>query len=199
MMPTYPLKYSRRAARTAFLAFLLLTTGRAFADNSKISPDLQPKLLRVLQEQEFERLGGTRTIKVEVRLVAATHRDLAKMVADGRTHWDGVRNFQAAANMRAMKAGDHAFFYHSNEGKEIVGVVEIVKPFYPDPNDASGKFGLVDVAPVVAAGRPVTLTEMKQTAELTGMALLRQSRLSVCPVTDHEWEVVCRMGAIPAK
>jgi predicted RNA-binding protein with PUA-like domain len=119
-----------------------------------------------------------------------------QMVKDKRTHWDGVRNFQAAASLRAMKPGDCAFFYHSNEGKEIVGVVEIVKPFYPDPADDSGKFGLIDVAPVVAAGRPVTLAEMKQTPELAGMALLRQSRLSVCPVSDREWQVICRMGQI---
>ena len=119
-----------------------------------------------------------------------------QMVKDKRTHWDGVRNFQAAANMRAMKKGDRAFFYHSNEGKEIVGVVEIVKPFYPDASDDSGKFGLVDVAPVVPAGRPVTLAEMKQVPELAGMALLRQSRLSVCPVSDREWQVICRLGDI---
>jgi len=122
-----------------------------------------------------------------------------RFVEEGKAVWDGVRNFQAAANLRAMKPGDRAFFYHSNEGKEIVGVVEIVKPFYPDPTDSGGKFGLVDVAPVVAAGRPVTLAEMKQTPELAGMALLRQSRLSVCPVGDSEWDTICRMGEIPAK
>lgn len=120
-----------------------------------------------------------------------------RMVKDKRTHWDGVRNFQAAANMRAMKAGDRAFFYHSNEGKEIVGVVEIVKTFYPDPKDDTGKFGLVDVAPVVAARRPVGLAEMKQNPQLAGMALLRQSRLSVCPVGDREWQVICRIAEIP--
>src|SRR5438045_9469190 len=80
-----------------------------------------------------------------------------QMVKDKRTHWDGVRNFQAAANLRAMKPGDRAFFYHSNEGKEIVGVVEIVKPFYPDTADDGGKFGLIDVAPVVPAGRLVQM------------------------------------------
>src|SRR6266853_3375609 len=113
-----------------------------------------------------------------------------QLVADGRTHWNGVRNAQALNNLRAMKVGDRAFFYHSNEGKEIVGVVEVVKPFYPDPSDDSGKFGLIDVAPVVPAGRPVTLAEMKQTPELAGMALLRQSRLSVCPVGDSEWDTI---------
>ncbi|HEX3538637.1 MAG TPA: EVE domain-containing protein [Stellaceae bacterium] len=122
-----------------------------------------------------------------------------RMVQDKRTHWDGVRNFQAAANMRAMKKGDRAFFYHSNEGKEIVGIVEIVKPFYPDPGDDSGKFGLVDIAPIAPVGRPISLAEMKQVPELAGMALLRQSRLSVSPVSDREWQVICRMGEIPSQ
>jgi predicted RNA-binding protein with PUA-like domain len=121
-----------------------------------------------------------------------------RMVADRRTHWDGVRNFQAANNLRAMKPGDRAFFYHSNEGKEIVGVVEIVRPFYPDPADPDGKFGMVDVAPLAPAGRAVGLAEMKQVPELAGMALLRQSRLSVSPVTEQEWRVICRLGDIPA-
>ena len=119
-----------------------------------------------------------------------------RLVQDGRTHWDGVRNFQAANNLRAMKAGDRAFFYHSNEGKEIVGIVEIVRPFYPDPGDPDGKFGRVDVAPLAPVKKPVRLAEMKQTSELAGMALLRQSRLSVCPVSDAEWRVICRMGGL---
>jgi predicted RNA-binding protein with PUA-like domain len=119
-----------------------------------------------------------------------------QLVKDGRTHWDGVRNFQAANNLKAMKNGDRAFFYHSNEGKEIVGVVEIVRPFYPDPADPGGKFGMVDVAPVMPVKRTVTLTEMKATPELSGMSLLRQSRLSVCPVSDQEWGVICRMAGI---
>ena len=121
-----------------------------------------------------------------------------QMVRDKRTHWDGVHNFQAANNMKAMKAGERAFFYHSNEGKEIVGVVEIVREFYPNPNEPSPHFGLVDVAPVAPVKTPVTLTEMKATQELKNMALIRQSRLSVCPVTDAEWAVVCKMAGIEA-
>src|SRR5712671_4247235 len=109
-----------------------------------------------------------------------------QLVKDGRTHWDGVRNFQAANNLRAMRPGDRAFFYHSNEGKDIVGVIEIVRSFYPDPKDPSGKFGMVDVAPVMPVKQPVSLAEMKGVPELAGMSLLRQSRLSVCPVNDAE-------------
>jgi predicted RNA-binding protein with PUA-like domain len=121
-----------------------------------------------------------------------------QMVADGRTHWDGVRNFQAANNMKAMKEGDRAFFYHSNEGKEIVGIVKIVRTFYPDPNDPGGKFGMVDVAPDRPVKTPVTLAEMKGIPELAGFSLIRQSRLSVCPVSDAEWAKICEMAGIAA-
>jgi predicted RNA-binding protein with PUA-like domain len=121
-----------------------------------------------------------------------------QMVKDGRTHWDGVRNFQAANNLRAMKVGDRAFFYHSNEGKDIVGVVEIARTAYPDPGDPSGKFVMVDIAPVLPVKQPVSLAEMKGVPELSSFSLLRQSRLSVCPVTDKEWAVICKMAGIPA-
>jgi predicted RNA-binding protein with PUA-like domain len=119
-----------------------------------------------------------------------------KMVTDGRTNWDGVRNFQAANNLRAMNEGDQAFFYHSNEGKEIVGIVEVVRPFYPDPAEPGGKFGMVDVAAVMPVRTPVCLAAMKRMPELAGMALLRHSRLSVCPVSDTEWRVICKMAGI---
>jgi predicted RNA-binding protein with PUA-like domain len=122
----------------------------------------------------------------------------SQLVADGRTRWDGVRNAQALNNLRAMQPGDRAFFYHSNEGKDIVGVAEVVAAFYPDPTDKAGKLGMVDIAPVMPAARPVTLAAMKANPELAGMALLRQSRLSVCPVTDHEWVLICQMAGIPA-
>lgn len=120
------------------------------------------------------------------------------MAADGRTHWDGVRNFQAANYLRAMRQGDRAFFYHSNEGKDIVGVVEIVRPFYPDPADPSGKFGMVDVAAVSPVNKPVSLADMKGAPALAGIALLRQSRLSVCPISDTEWRVICEMAGVSA-
>ncbi len=119
-----------------------------------------------------------------------------RLVADGKTKWDGVRNAQALNNMRAMKPGEQAFFYHSNEGKDIVGIAEIVTGFYPDPNDGSGKLGMVDVKAVKPVANPVSLAEMKAKPELAGMALLRQSRLSVCPVTDREWQVICEMAGV---
>ena len=120
-----------------------------------------------------------------------------RLVADGRTHWDGVKNPQALNNLRAMRAGDRVFFYHSNEGKDIVGIAEVVRIFYPDPNDTSGKLGMVDIAPVMPVEKRVTLTAMKANPELAGLSLIRQSRLSVCPVGDHEWKVICGMAGIP--
>jgi len=121
-----------------------------------------------------------------------------RLVADGRTNWDGVRNAQALNNLRAMKIGDRAFFYHSNEGKEIVGVVEVVKAFYPDPADKSGKLGMVDVKPLMAAAVRVGLPAMRAKSELAELSLLRQSRLSVCPVSAQEWTVLCGMAGITA-
>ena len=110
-----------------------------------------------------------------------------QMVKDGRTHWDGVRNHQAAANLKAMRVGDTAFFYHSNEGKEIVGIVEIMRESYPDPSDDAGRFVMVDVSPVQAVKVPVTLAQMKVDAALVDLALIRQSRLSVVPISDAHW------------
>ncbi|MGH7045427.1 MAG: EVE domain-containing protein [Stellaceae bacterium] len=123
----------------------------------------------------------------------------AQLVADGRTNWDGVRNAQALNNLKAMQPGDRAFYYHSNEGRDIVGIAEVVAPFYSDPNDKAGKLGMVDLAPVMPVARPVTLAAMKANPELAGMALLRQSRLSVCPVSDHEWQVICEMAGVSAE
>src|SRR6267142_3890708 len=120
-----------------------------------------------------------------------------QLVADGRTNWNGVRNAQALNNLRAMKPGDRAFFYHSNEGKEIVGVVEVVKDFYPDPSDQSGKLGMVDVKPVMPVAVKVGLPAMRANSELSNLSLLRQSRLSVCPVSEGEWRAICGMAGIP--
>ena len=95
-----------------------------------------------------------------------------------------------------MKPGERVFFYHSNAGKDIVGIAEIIRSFYPEPSDESGKLGMIDVKPIMAVRKPVTLAEMKAKPGLSGMSLLRQSRLSVCPVTDHEWQIICEMAGI---
>ncbi len=118
-----------------------------------------------------------------------------QMVKDGRTHWDGVRNHQAAINLKAMRVGDEAFFYHSNEGKEIVGIVEIVKEAYLDPSDPAGRFVMVDVAPKRPVARAVTLAEMKAREDFADLALIRQSRLSVVPVSDAHWSLINAMAA----
>lgn len=120
-----------------------------------------------------------------------------RLVADGRTHWDGVRNPQALNNLRAMKLGDRAFFYHSNEGREIVGVVEVIRTFYPDAADKSGKLGMVDIRPVVPVAKRVGLPAMKANSELANLSLLKQSRLSVCPISESEWAALCKMAGIP--
>ena len=117
-----------------------------------------------------------------------------QLVADKKTHWNGVRNHQAAANLKAMKKGDLAFFYHSNEGREIVGIAEIVKTAYPDPTDESKKFVMVDIAPVKKLKNAVTLADIKAHKDLSAMALVKQSRLSVCPVNEKEWKTICALG-----
>jgi predicted RNA-binding protein with PUA-like domain len=119
-----------------------------------------------------------------------------QLVADGSTNWNGVRNAQALNNLRAMRLGDRAFFYHSNEGKQIVGVVEVIKTFYPDAADRTGKLGMVDIKPVRPAVTPVGLPAMRANPQLTGLSLLKQSRLSVCPVNDSEWSTLCKMAGI---
>lgn len=110
--------------------------------------------------------------------------------------WNGVRNHAAKLNLMRMKKGDQAFFYHSNIGKEIVGIVEIVREHYPDPTDASGKFVCVDVKAVKAMPKPVTLAAIKADARFAEMALIKLSRLSVQPVTAMEWKALCKMGGL---
>ncbi len=118
-----------------------------------------------------------------------------QMVADGRTHWDGIRNHQAAINLKAMRVGDLAYFYHSNEGKEIVGIIKIVREAYPDPGDEAGRFVMVDVEAVKPVVRAVTLAEMKARPELAEFGLIRQSRLSVVPVGAAHWQMILDMAA----
>jgi predicted RNA-binding protein with PUA-like domain len=122
----------------------------------------------------------------------------AQQVAAGKkgTSWNGVRNHAAKLNLMAMKLGEQAFFYHSGEGKEIVGVVEVSKLYYPDPTDETGKFGMVDFRAVRALPKPVTLEAIKADKRLTNMTLVKLSRLSVQPVTDAEWKIVSAMGGM---
>jgi predicted RNA-binding protein with PUA-like domain len=115
---------------------------------------------------------------------------------DGKTGWTGVRNFQASANMKKMQKGDRVFFYHSNEGLEIVGIMEIAKEYHPDPTDKTEKFGMVEVKPVAPVPTPVSMKEIKATPALKDMVLVKNSRLSVQPVTAAEWKLVCKMGGV---
>lgn len=112
--------------------------------------------------------------------------------------WDGVRNHQASNNMKAMKIGDQGFFYHSVNEKCIVGIVEVCAEYHPDDTDASGRFGMVDVKAVRPFNRPVTLAEVKADERLADFGLVRQSRLSVVPVTEEQWSMICEMGETEA-
>ncbi len=118
----------------------------------------------------------------------------ADHVKAGSAEWDGVRNYQAANNMKAMKIGDLVFFYHSVNEKQVVGIAEVVKEYYPDPTDASGRFGMVDIKAIRPMVRPVTLADIKAEPKLSELALVRQSRLSVLPVKPAEWKIICAMG-----
>lgn len=115
---------------------------------------------------------------------------------DGQTFWDGVRNYQARNNLKAMKKDDLVLFYHSNEGLCIVGLAKVVKEFYPDPTVDDDRWVAVDLAPVMTIPTPITLKEMKQTAGLENLALIKQGRLSVCPVTTDEFNLILKMGGI---
>ena len=112
------------------------------------------------------------------------------LVRDGRTVWDGVRNNQAALYLKAMKVGDRALFYHSQVGLEVVGVAGVSKGAFLDPSDAAGRFVAVEVSPVRKLASPVTLAQMKADPRLANMAMFRQFRLSVAPVTDGEWAAI---------
>jgi predicted RNA-binding protein with PUA-like domain len=126
------------------------------------------------------------------------HWSWADQVKAGTAEWDGVRNHQANNNMKAMKVGDRGFFYHSVNEKSIVGVVEVVREHYPDPSDASGRFGMVDVRAVTAVKTPVSLVQIKAEPALQELALIRHSRLSVLPVDAKSWKLICRMAGVKA-
>ncbi len=117
-------------------------------------------------------------------------------VADGRTDWDGVKNHQAAKNMKAMSVGDRAFFYRSVKDPAVLGIMEVVRAAYPDPDDPEGPFVRVDLAPVQPLPEPVPLASIKATPDLADLALVRQSRLSVMPVDEAAWALICRMGGL---
>ena len=110
--------------------------------------------------------------------------------------WDGVRNYQAAKNLKTMKRGDQCFFYHSNIGKEIVGIGEVVKEHYLDRTDQSGRFVAVTVKFVKKFKKPVTLEEIKKSKELSHLSLIKQSRLSVMPIDAKSWKILNKMGKI---
>jgi len=114
----------------------------------------------------------------------------------GNEPWDGVRNFQAQKNMRAMKVGDKCFFYHSGKSRQIVGIVEVIKGPYPDPDDETGRFCLVDVAAKKPVPVPVSLADIKADERLSELALVRQSRLSVVPIDEDSWQIICAMGGL---
>ncbi|HET6606950.1 MAG TPA: EVE domain-containing protein [Rhodopila sp.] len=117
-----------------------------------------------------------------------------QQVANGVEPWTGVRNHMAKNNLKAMKKGDRAFFYHSNIGKEIVGVVEVAREAYPDPTAESGDWVCVDMKAVGPMPKAVTLVDIKADPELADLALVRMSRLSVLPVSEAHWKKLCKMG-----
>lgn len=117
-------------------------------------------------------------------------------VKKGTESWNGVRNYQAANNMKAMKLGEQAFFYHSVSEKQIVGIVEVAKLYYPDPTDETGRFGMVDFRTVKPLKTPVTLARIKDDPKLNHLPLIRQSRLSVMPIDDASWKYICKLGGV---
>ena len=115
------------------------------------------------------------------------------------THWDGVRNYQAQSYMKSMKDGDLGFFYHSNQQKAIVGIVKVIKEFYPDHTDKTKRFGMVDVEYVQDVSSPVTLAQIKEDGRFTDFPLVKQSRLSVMPVEPDFWSYLLTMGEVEIK
>ena len=110
--------------------------------------------------------------------------------------WDGVRNYQAAKNLKTMNKGDKCFFYHSNIGKEIVGIVEVIKEHYLDKTDKSGRFVAITVRYIKKLQKPVTLEEIKKNKQLSHLSLIKQSRLSVMPIDSKSWKIINKMGKI---
>ena len=122
--------------------------------------------------------------------------DQQKKAGERGAPWDGVRNYQAAKNLKTMKKGDQCFFYHSNIGKEIVGIVEVIKEYYSDKTDQSGRFVAVTVKFLRKFNKPVTLQEIKKNKELSHLYLIKQSRLSVMPIDSKSWKILNKMGKV---
>ena len=122
--------------------------------------------------------------------------DQQKKVGPKGAPWDGVRNHQAARNLKSMKKGDLCFFYHSNIGKEIVGIVEVIKEAYLDKTDKSGRFVAVTVKFIEKLSKPITLESIKKTKELSNLALIKQSRLSVMPIDSKNWKKLINMSKV---
>ena len=122
--------------------------------------------------------------------------DQQKKMGNKGAAWDGVRNYQAAKNLKLMKKGDQCFFYHSNIGKEIVGIVEVIKEAYTDKTDQSGRFVAVTVKFVKKIERPITLENIKKNKELSHLSLIKQSRLSVMPIDSKSWKILNNMGKV---
>jgi predicted RNA-binding protein with PUA-like domain len=121
-----------------------------------------------------------------------------QFVKDKRTYWDGVRNYQARNNLNAMKQGDAVLFYHSNEGLAVVGIAQVVKEAYQDPTTADQRWVVVDLEPIEPLPQPVPLNDLKQDHQLQNLALIRQGRLSVMPLTKEEFEVIVTKGRLGA-
>ena len=122
--------------------------------------------------------------------------DQQKKAGNKGAAWDGVKNYQAAKNLKAMKKGDKCFFYHSNIGKEIVGIVQVIKEHYSDKTDESGRFVAVTVKFLKKLNKPVKLEEIKKNKQLSHLSLIRQSRLSVMPIDSKSWKILNNMGKI---
>jgi predicted RNA-binding protein with PUA-like domain len=143
-----------------------------------------------------------RTLKTEERRMTAyflvksepAKYAYADLERDGKTVWDGVRNHAAALQLKAMKVGDQALYYHSQEGLAVVGIAKVVKEAFPDASDPTGRFVAVELAPVRALKRPVTLQEMKANPALAKLEMIRQGRLSVSPVRPEEWAEILKMA-----
>lgn len=150
--------------------------------------DRQPRKVRRLTEQ-----AGYWLVKSEPEAFSWDQQ-----VAHGVEPWTGVRNFTARNNLRAMRLGDQAFFYHSNTGKQIVGIVAVARESYPDPTATKGDWVCVDMRAVAPMPMPVTLAAIKADPALAGFALIRQSRLSVVPVSAEQWRHICGLGGFRA-